>query len=84
MEAGAVLGPRPARTGTSSTRTSGTSTNAIPNGSAAAIALIEDRWAIPLREAIYSAGGFHLADAWVHPTDLIAIGLLAKEEAATH
>ena len=27
-------------------------------------------------------GGFHLADAWVHPADLIAVGLIAAEEAA--
>jgi hypothetical protein len=58
--------------------------DAIPPGTAAAIALIEHRWAIPLREAIQDAGGFHLADAWVHPMDLVAVGLLANEEAATH
>jgi uncharacterized membrane protein len=58
--------------------------DAIPNGSAAAIALIEHRWALGLRDAIREAGGFHLADAWVHPADLIAVGLLAAEEAAAH
>jgi uncharacterized membrane protein len=58
--------------------------DAIPNNTAAAIALIEHRWAIPLREAIQSANGFHLADAWIHPADLVAIGVLAAEEAATH
>jgi uncharacterized membrane protein len=52
----------------------------IPNGSAAAIALIEHRWAIPLREAITRAGGFPLSDAWVHPLDLVAVGLMAAEE----
>ena len=52
----------------------------IPNGSAAAIALVEHRWAIPLREAIWSANGFHLADAWVHPEDLFRIGMRAAEE----
>jgi uncharacterized membrane protein len=52
----------------------------IPNGSAAAIALVEHRWAIPLREAIWDAGGFHLADAWVHPEDLVRIGVRASEE----
>lgn len=56
--------------------------DAIPNDSAAVIALLEHRWAIPLRETIQSAGGMLLADAWVHPTDLVAIGLLASEEAA--
>src|SRR5687767_15077376 len=34
--------------------------DAIPNGSAAAVALLEHRWAIPLREGIRRAGGFHL------------------------
>jgi uncharacterized membrane protein len=48
--------------------------DAIPPGSAAAIALLDHRWAIGLRDAIREAGGFHLADAWVHPADLIAIG----------
>ena len=57
---------------------------AIPNGSAAAIALIEHRWAIGLRDAIRSAGGALVADAWVHPADLVAVGLLAAEEAAAH
>lgn len=55
--------------------------DAIPNGSAAAVALIEHRWAIPLREAIVGAGGVPLADAWIHPRDLVAVGLLAAEEA---
>jgi hypothetical protein len=55
--------------------------DAIPNGTAAAVALIEHRWAIGLREAIRDANGFHLADAWIHPEDLIAVGLLAAEDA---
>lgn len=50
----------------------------IPNGSAAAIALIEHRWAIPLRDKIVEAGGFALADEWIHPADLVALGLAAK------
>jgi uncharacterized membrane protein len=58
--------------------------DAIPEGSAAAIALVEHRWAIPLREAIRRAGGEHLADAWIHPSDLVAIGALGAEEAALH
>lgn len=56
--------------------------DAIPPGSAAAIALLDHRWAIGLRDAIREAGGFHLADAWVHPADLIAIGAASAEEAA--
>jgi len=56
--------------------------DAIPEGSAAAVALLEHRWAIGLRDTIGRAGGFHLADAWVHPADLVAIGMAAAEEAA--
>ncbi len=55
--------------------------DALPNDTAAAVALIEHRWAIGLRDTVRDAGGFHLADAWVHPLDLVAIGLLAAEEA---
>jgi uncharacterized membrane protein len=51
--------------------------DAIAPGTAAAIALIEHRWAIPLRDAIEAAGGSSLVDAWVHPEDLIAIGAAA-------
>jgi uncharacterized membrane protein len=55
--------------------------DALPNDTAAAVALIEHRWAIGLRDAIRDAGGFHLADAWIHPLDLVAIGVIAGEEA---
>ena len=48
---------------------------AIPDGSAAAIALVEHRWAIGTRDAIRAAGGTAVADAWVHPDDLAAAGL---------
>jgi uncharacterized membrane protein len=54
----------------------------IPNDSAAAVILLEHRWALPLRDAIRRAGGFHVADGFVHPEDLVAVGLLAAEEAA--
>jgi uncharacterized membrane protein len=52
----------------------------IPPGSAAAVVLLEHRWAIPLRDSVREAGGFLLADAWVHPTDLVAVGVLAAGE----
>ena len=52
----------------------------IPNGSAAAVILIEHLWAIPLRDAIVAAGGIALADEWIHATDLVAIGLAAATE----
>jgi hypothetical protein len=46
----------------------------IPAGTAAAVALLEHRWAAPLRDAIEAASGHDLVDTWVHPKDLIAIG----------
>jgi uncharacterized membrane protein len=52
----------------------------IPNGAAAAVVLLEHRWAIPLRDGIRRAGGFHLADAWIHPADLVGIGIVAAAE----
>ena len=53
----------------------------IPNGSAAALLLIEHHWAVPLRDAIARAGGFRLADGFISPLDLVAIGLASAEEA---
>ena len=53
--------------------------DAIPAGSAAAVALIEHRWAIPLRDRIVEAGGFALADEWIHPADLVAVGAATLE-----
>jgi uncharacterized membrane protein len=57
-------------------------TDAIPDGATAAVALIEHRWAIPLRDSIVRAGGVALADEWIHPSDLIAIGAAAAESRA--
>ena len=47
----------------------------IPNDSAAALILLEHHWAVPLRDAIARAGGFGLADGFISPLDLVAIGL---------
>ena len=52
--------------------------DAIPEGSSAAVVLIEHQWAIPLRDKIVNAGGIALADEWIHPTDLLAIGAAAS------
>jgi len=49
--------------------------DALEPGSAAAIALLEHRWAIPLREAIARAGGRAIVDAWVAEEELAALGL---------
>lgn len=48
--------------------------DAIPPGTSAAIAIIEHRWALGLRGAIERAGGEALADEWLHPEDLLALG----------
>jgi uncharacterized membrane protein len=53
--------------------------DAIPNGTAAGVALIEHRWAIPLRDAIVRAGGIPLIDEWIHANDLVAVGVAASE-----
>jgi uncharacterized membrane protein len=53
----------------------------IPNDSAAALILIEHHWAVPLRDAIASAGGFRIADGIISPLDLVEIGLMTKKEA---
>lgn len=47
----------------------------IPDGSDAVLVLIEHRWAIGTRDAIRAAGGTAVADAWLHPADLVAAGL---------
>jgi hypothetical protein len=49
--------------------------DAIPPGKTVAIALLEHRWAIGLRDALQNRGGELLAEAWIHPLDLVAIGL---------
>ncbi len=54
--------------------------DAIEPGNAAAIALIEHVWAVPLRAAIAKAGGVAVSDEWVHPLDLVEAGLLASDE----
>ena len=54
--------------------------DAIPPGTTVAIALIEHRWAIGLRDALRALGGQLLAEAWVHPLDLVAVGLADPEE----
>ena len=56
--------------------------DAIPNGTAAGVALIEHRWAIPLRDAIIRANGIPLVDEWIHATDLMAVGVATAEATA--
>ena len=54
----------------------------IPNGSAAALILLEHQWAVPLRDAVMRAGGFRISDGFISPLDLVAAGLHSAEEAA--
>jgi uncharacterized membrane protein len=53
----------------------------IPDDAAAALILLEHRWATPLRDAIAGAGGFRLAAEFISPLDLVEIGLVTAEEA---
>lgn len=53
----------------------------LPNDSAAALILLEHRWAIPLRDSIMQAGGFPISDGFISPLDLVAIGLVSAAEA---
>jgi uncharacterized membrane protein len=53
----------------------------IPNGSAAALIMLEHHWAVPLRDAIARAGGFRVSDGFISPLDLVEIGLVTAEEA---
>jgi len=56
----------------------------IPNNTAAALVLIEHHWAVPLRDAVMRAGGFRIADGFISPDDLVAIGLMAADEVEGH
>jgi uncharacterized membrane protein len=51
----------------------------IEPGTAAGVLLLEHRWAAGLRDAIVGAGGIPVTDMWVHPLDLVAVGLEAAE-----
>jgi hypothetical protein len=83
MEAGAVAGAEAAAGGIDmlSPEDAWDVVEEIPNNTAAAILLIEHRWAIPLRDAIARAGGFRVADAFISPLDLVAAGMLSAAEA---
>jgi uncharacterized membrane protein len=53
----------------------------IPNDSAAALILLEHHWAVGLRDAIAKVGGFRVADGFISPLDLVAIGEVTAAEA---
>jgi uncharacterized membrane protein len=74
LEAGALAGAEAAEGGILGDEAVWSIADVIPMGTTAAVALLEHRWAIPLRDAIRRAGGVPLADTWLHPEDLIAAG----------
>jgi uncharacterized membrane protein len=74
LEAGALAGADAAAEGFLGEEAVWSIADVIPAGTTAAVALLEHRWAIPLRDAIRRAGGIPLADTWVHPEDLVAAG----------
>ena len=78
-EAGAIAGAEGAEAGMLGDETMWSVADAIPSGTTAAVALIEHRWATPLRDAIRRAGGVALADSWIHPEDLAALGAAASD-----
>ncbi|HYA09720.1 MAG TPA: hypothetical protein VEG24_09005 [Gaiellaceae bacterium] len=49
----------------------------IPLGTAVAVALVEHRWAIPLRGAIARADGEILSDEWLSAEHLMELGRIA-------
>jgi uncharacterized membrane protein len=53
----------------------------IPNDTAAALLLLEHHWAVPLRDAVFRAGGFRISDGFISPFDLVEIGMLSAAEA---
>lgn len=74
LEAGALAGAEAAEEGILGEEAVWSIADVIPMGTTAAVALLEHRWAIPLRDAIIRAGGIPLADTWIHPEDLVALG----------
>jgi uncharacterized membrane protein len=54
----------------------------IPNGTAAALVLLEHHWAVGLRDAVARAGGYRVSEGFISPLDLIALGMVTAEEAA--
>jgi uncharacterized membrane protein len=83
MEAGAIAGAEDAADGIDvfSDAEAWDVLGDIPNDSAAALLLIEHHWAVPLRDAVLRAGGFRLGDGFISPIDLVAVGLMAADEA---
>lgn len=52
----------------------------IPLNAAGALILLEHHWAVPLRDAVVSAGGFLIRESFITPLDLVAVGLATDDE----
>ena len=48
--------------------------DSIQPGEGALVALIEHRWAIPVRDAVRRAGGYAVAGRWIAEQDLVRLG----------
>src|SRR5439155_17500018 len=83
MAAGALAGADAASEGVDvfSEETAWDVVEDLPKDSAAAILLIEHRWAIPLRDAVARPCGVPVASSRTSALELVGVGLLAKEEA---
>ena len=83
METGAELGAEAAAEGVDvfSEEDAWDVLDELPNDSAAALILLEHRWAIPLRDSIARAGGFPVSDGFISPLDLVATGLISAAQA---
>jgi len=53
--------------------------DAIEPGEGALVALVEHRWAIPVREAVRRAGGHAVAGRWIADQDLVRLGESAMQ-----
>lgn len=54
--------------------------NDIPSGGGALLAVLEHRWAIPLRNAVRAQGGIAIVQDFLNPETLIAMGAVAGAE----
>jgi uncharacterized membrane protein len=83
MEAGAIAGREAASDGVNvfDEEEAWDVLEELPNDAAAALILLEHRWAIGLRDAVARAGGFPIAGDFISPLDLVEVGLVAAEEA---
>jgi len=83
MEAGAIAGAEAASEGADvfDDEEAWDVLEELPHDAAAALILLEHRWAIGLRDAVARAGGFPIAGHFISPLDLVEVGLVAAEEA---